>query len=157
MRTATPLALAAIFLGAAPTVAEPLAWLRSDNGALPPPYRRDLLLTIEADLSVRLRACRGYDEATCEDIAGRTTPEALAAITAVALDLELSGKPLAEEENPPVGGGSASGELRLDGVAIPLPAHVVPEDSLRKSAIVAVLRAAVPAALTAEAERLMNE
>jgi hypothetical protein len=139
---------------AAATVASAaaLAELHSNNGTVAPPYRVDVTVTVDADLLVTMTVCKGYDEANCEVTTGLTTDAALAAIEAAGRAAGCPGKPLAELENPPVGGGFTSGHVLVDGVLCALPAFAVPADEDRKQSIIAAINAAMPPQLAPATE-----
>lgn len=145
MRGPSLLGLPAACLVASGAAAAPLAVLSSNNGSLPPPYRVDVTLTLEADGTVTLATCKGYDETDCETRTGRTTEAALRAVEAAARGSGCVASPLRDEPSPPVGGGFVHGAVVVDGVACALPAFVLSADEPRKSAVIAAIRAAVPA------------
>jgi hypothetical protein len=146
------LAFATIWATATAALADPLAVLNSNNGTVAPPYRIDVTVIVEADLRVTVTACKGYDEANCEVSTGLTTGAAIAAIEAAARAAGCPGNPLAEQENPPVGGGFSSGAVRVGGVSCTLPAFAIPADEGRKQSIIAAINAAVPPQLSRSAE-----
>jgi hypothetical protein len=139
-----------LFLLAGTAQAEPLASLHSDNGTVAPPYRVDQAVEIAADGMVRLRVCKGYatDPSACSSLAGQARPEALAAIAEAARAAGIVVRPIAEDPMPPVGGGTVSGAVWIDGKAYPVPPFPVEADRTRAAAVLAAISAAVPADLT---------
>ena len=150
------LAIMALFSGPA-LAQEPLATLYTHNGTLPPPYHRNLRVLIGADGMVTLRACKGYGDDDCGTFAGRAAEGAVAAILAAAEAAGLPGQPLAEDPMPPVGGGATSGSVVVGGQTVALPAFPVEADRARAEAVLAAIRAAVPADLQTRAAAKLGE
>lgn len=150
------LAIMALFPGPA-LAQEPLATLFTHNGTLPPPYHRSLRVLVTADGMVTLRACKGYDDSDCAVLSGAAPQGAVAAILAAAEAAGLPGQPLAEDPMPPVGGGSTSGSVVVGGQTVALPAFPVEADRARTEAVLAAIRAAVPADLQTRAAAKQGE
>lgn len=150
------LALALLSLPVA-AAAEVLATLHSHNGTLPPPYRRDLSAEIDADGTVRLRACKGYGEASCHSLTAQADPAAVAGILAAARAAGLPGRPVAEDPSPPVGGGAVSGSVVVDGTRAVLPPFPAFPDLTRNADVLAAILAALPQDAMAAVQAAVGE
>lgn len=151
------LALALAPLAAAAAAEEPLATLGANNGSLPPPYHRSTSVSVLADGSVRLRACRGYGDADCRTYTGRAPAGAVEAILAAAEAAGLAARAPAADPNPPVGGGAEWGSVRLGDRVIDLPAFPAGPDADRVAAVLSAIRAAVPGSLRDQAAAATGE
>lgn len=126
----------------APLLAE--YWARS--GSLPPQYAWSTSVTIRADGQLVLKHCKGYDSEgpACTLQTARVTEAALKAIAIAARAAGLSEKPAQEASEFPVGGGTVSGRVTLDGKAIDLPAFPEKADERRVVSVLTAISDAIP-------------
>ena len=147
------IALAALLLTlATPTLAGDspvLAEYRTDSGSLPPEYAWEASVILHEDGSLELKRCTGYETEgpACKTRRAKATPEALKAIRAAALDSGLGKEPALIADEIMVGGGSTYGAVWLDGARIELPSQPGDRDAGRVRAVLAAIRAAIPARL----------
>jgi hypothetical protein len=128
-----------------------LATYHTDNCCLPPEYAMEVNVTIRQDGALTLVRCDSYtnEGEGCQTRHARLTEGAVQAIRAAALASGLAKDPAtpAPDDQIPIGGGSTSGLVVLDGVDIPLLAFPVAEDAERVGAVLTAIRTAIPARL----------
>jgi hypothetical protein len=143
-----PLAALAVAL-ATPVWAEEAALLASyntNNCCLPPEYAVSVDVTILTDGSLTLTRCTEYatEGPGCVTRRAKVGPEVLEAIRAAALASGLAEDPADEDPDPPMGGGSTSGTVVLEGVEILLLGFPKYPDTERVKPVLQAIRAAVP-------------
>jgi hypothetical protein len=108
---------------------------------------------------VTLRACRGYEDSDdgCRTFTGRAPAGAVEGIAAAASAADIAARPPGEDPMPPVGGGSTSGSVMIDGKRVILPPFPLAEDRARTEAVLAAIRAAVPPEVQAGADKALAD
>jgi hypothetical protein len=148
----TRIALFALALGTPAWAQDTLATYHADNCCLPPEYAYEVNVTILQDGNLTLTRCEGYatEGPDCQTRRAQVPADALQAIRAAALASGLAERPASDApaEEIPIGGGSVSGSVVLDGATIPLPAFPVARDADRVRPVLEAIRAAIPARLS---------
>ncbi|MEL6614516.1 MAG: hypothetical protein AAFQ43_02190 [Bacteroidota bacterium] len=118
--------------------------LTSDNGSVPPRFRKSTCITLREDGTGTEEHTRGYSGGTTTTRDFRLgSPEALADRLAVAGLWRTAWR---EPEPQPVGGSGASLKATWNGEAAHVPRSVVAEQRDLKAEIIAIVRDAVSAA-----------
>lgn len=119
-----------------------------NSGSLPPEYAWDYTVSFYADRRGEVEYCKGYaDEPPgCATARFRLSKSALAAMQAELEPLEaaLAASAVDEAVDIPIGGGSSSGRIRMNGRDLRLPAFPSEADAERVDAVMRVLRANTP-------------
>lgn len=135
-----------------PAAGHVVATLGANNGTVPPPYHSHSSVILAGDGHVTVRVCQGYGDDSCRVFEGQAAPGAVAAVLAAAEAAGLADTPPAANPHPPVGGGSTWGSVRLGDRTVTLPAFPAAADEVRVAAVLAAIRAAIPAVLTPQAK-----
>ena len=124
-----------------------LARYKTNNCCLSPEYATDVTITIRADGKLTLKLCEGYatDSPGCINRRAKVSESVLEAIRAAATASGPAEGPTVKTPDFPVGGGSASGSVFLDGTEIELLAFPGYPDSERVQPVSEAIRKAVPA------------
>jgi hypothetical protein len=151
------LVLAPMFGGAvAPAVAaDPVAIYAERSGSVAPPYAWNWVAQILADGGVSVTYCRGYatEPPGCATAEGAAVTGALDGIAAASASAGLPESPMREAEEVPVGGGSSSGAVWIQGQRFDIPAFPAEADAQRAASLLAAILSAVPPDLLEKAKR----
>ena len=124
------------------------AVLGEDSGSLPPDYAWDYTVSFTADRRGVVRYCKGYADAApgCATATFRLSQRRFAdrqdALAPLAAD--LAARPAVQDPDPPVGGGSVSGRVTLNGAELALWSHPLPDDAARVGAVIALVQENTP-------------
>jgi len=128
-----------------------LATYHTDNCCLPPEFAHEINVTILQDGTLTLVRCEQYatEGPGCKTRRAMLTEDAMVAIRAAAEASGLAIDPAsrAPGDEIPIGGGSTSGTVVLDGVEIVLLPFPVTEDAERVRSVLSAIRGAIPARL----------
>ena len=124
-----------------------LEW-SSNNGSVPPPYRRSTEVVIDAKGRGRVSRLLGYDRT---DAAQRyaiefTTSAAVMHAVAAAMDsLGVFTTRWRERPEAPVGGSTTAVKISRGEITVRLPIHAIEAQCAAVAAIIAALRELIPA------------
>ena len=123
-----------------------LAEYFTNSGTLPPKYAWSTVVTLREDGSLTLKHCRGYDTEgpACQLLEARVPADEVQAIRDAALASGLAADPAEPSDNVPVGGGTVSGAVYLDGQRLALPAFPVEADQDRVAEMLRQIEVAIP-------------
>jgi hypothetical protein len=142
------LSMAAVLPTADVGANEPIAVsLQSDNGSVPPPYRRSTSIVIDATGHGVYESLSGYDrEAPGQRYRAEFTldAEARAAFAAEVERLGVFGRNWRERDKVPVGGPLRSASLSRGEQRVRIPPFPVDDDAEAAREVLAAIRALVP-------------
>lgn len=123
-----------------------LAEYWANSGSLPPEYAWSTEVTIRADGKLLLKHCKGYETEgpACTTRKARVEPAKLDAIVTTARASGLLESPALEAKDPPIGGGTVTGRVTLDGTAVNLPAVPIKADEERVADVLIAISQAIP-------------
>lgn len=127
----------------AETTDMPIAVLTAHNGTVAPKYRRQRVIRIHADGRIEAETC-DHGPGPCRLASERAEAEAIGRIITAVRESGVLDRPVSSDPIVPVGGGSVSVTLTLDGMSVRLPEHPAPADAARVRAIMEAIDAAIP-------------
>jgi hypothetical protein len=124
------------------------------SGTVPPPFRTQISFVIPETGPALIEYCKGYQrtENSCAFEEVPITDAQKQSVIDALMQTDLIDRAAAEVADPPVGGGTTSGSVRVEGKTIDLPSFPVDADRPEVETVLSSIKALIPADALARVE-----